>query len=229
MFDLLNDVFEIETGAVIAFDGSMEHFVGDQFLANWGAPQDEPDASDRDKLAGAIIIEKLDALHSGLPPDVIDLFGYGLAIHRGKALIGNKGSRLRLDYGILGDIVNGAARIESLTKLYGVRQIITREVFDCVTNKPQCRFLDRVRVKGKSKPLELYEVLIDPAPDCLALRDRYERAWTLYERGDFQQALDAFGGFKETDRASQLLWKRCEELIATPPTSWSGAYQLAEK
>jgi adenylate cyclase len=229
MFDLLNDVFEIETGAVISFDGSMEHFVGDQFLAYWGAPRDQPDASDRAMQAGAMIIKKLDALHASLPDDVIELFGYGLAIHRGKALIGNKGSRLRLDYGILGDIVNGAARVESLTKLYGVRQIITREVLDCIANKPECRFLDRVRVKGKTKPLELYEVLINTARERLALRDCYEKAWMLYERGDFPLALSAFAGIKETDRASQLLWKRCEELIAASPSSWDGAYQLAEK
>ncbi len=229
MFDLLNDVFEIQTGAVIALDGSMEHFVGDQFLAYWGAPWDQPDASDRAMNASAIIIRQLDALQANLPADVIDLFGYGLAIHRGKALIGNKGSRLRLDYGILGDIVNGAARVESLTKLYGVRQIITREVLDCVANKPECRFLDRVRVKGKIKPLELYEVLTSPALERLALRDCYEKAWTLYERGDFLQALGVFAGLRETDRASQLLWKRCEELIASSPSSWDGAYQLAEK
>ncbi len=119
--------------------------------------------------------------------------------------------------------------VESLTKLYGVRQIITREVFECIAKKPECRFLDRVRVKGKSKPLELYEVLIDPSPDRLALRDRYVRAWTFYERGDFRPARDAFGEIKETDRASQLLWKRCEDLMSTSPSSWDGAYQLAEK
>ena len=229
MFDLLNDVFEIETGAVLGLDGSMEHFVGDQFLAYWGAPRDQPDAPDRAMQASAIIIRQLDALHASLPPDVIDLFGYGLAIHRGKALIGNKGSRLRLDYGILGDIVNGAARVESLTKLYGVRQIITREVLDCLANKPHCRLLDRVRVKGKSEPLELYEVLTTSLPERLALRDCYEKAWMLYERGDFPQALGAFAGLKETDRASQLLWKRCAELMAASPSSWDGAYQLEEK
>ncbi len=125
--------------------------------------------------------------------------------------------------------MNGAARVESLTKLYGVRQIITREVLDCVANKPECRFLDRVRVKGKIKPLELYEVLTSPALERLALRDCYEKAWTLYERGDFLQALGVFAGLRETDRASQLLWKRCEELIASSPSSWDGAYQLAEK
>ena len=113
MFDLLNDIFQVETQAVIAVDGSMEHFVGDQFLAYWGAPQEQPDAADRALEAAANIISGLDALHATLEPAVKDLFGFGVAIHCGKALFGNKGARVRLDYGILGDIVNGAARIES--------------------------------------------------------------------------------------------------------------------
>jgi len=141
MFDLLNDIFEVETQAVIALDGSMEHFVGDQFLAYWGAPQEQLDAADRALETASRIIRGLDALHGNLEPGVKELFGYGVALHCGKALFGNKGARARLDYGILGDIVNGAARIESLTKYYGVRQIVTREVMEKALKKPPARFL----------------------------------------------------------------------------------------
>lgn len=66
IFDLLNDVFEVETRAVIDTDGSMEHFVGDQFVAYWGAPQDQPDAADLALAAGERIIRELDALHATL-------------------------------------------------------------------------------------------------------------------------------------------------------------------
>jgi adenylate cyclase len=231
MFDLLNDIFEVETRAVIAVDGSMEHFVGDQFLAYWGAPQEQPDAADRALDAAAKIISGLDDLHATLEPAVKDLFGFGVAIHCGKALFGNKGARVRLDYGILGDIVNGAARIESLTKHYGVRMIITREVVDKAkaVKKPPIRFLDRIRVKGKIKPLEMFEVLIEPTEKKMELVKIYERAWRKYEGGEFAEAAAMLDELKDSDKPSRVLAERCRELIASPPLNWDGGYQFKEK
>ena len=229
MFDLLNDIFQVETQAVIAVDGSMEHFVGDQFLAYWGAPQEQSDAADRALAAAANIISGLDALHATLEPAVKDLFGFGVAIHCGKALFGNKGARVRLDYGILGDIVNGAARIESLTKYYGVRMIITREVIEKAAKKPPARFLDRIRVKGKTKPLEMFEVLIEPTQKKLELVKVYESAWRKYEGGEFAEAASMFDELKESDKPSRVLADRCYEMIASPPLNWDGAYQFKEK
>ena len=229
MFDLLNEIFEVETQAAIGLDGSMEHFVGDQFLAYWGAPQEQPDAADRALEAAAIIIRRLDALHATLEPGVKELFGFGVALHTGKALFGNKGARIRLDYGILGDIVNAAARIESLTKYYGVRQIITREVIERATKKPAARFLDRIRVKGKSEPLELFEVLIAPTDQKFAAARRYEEAWQRYARGEFSEAAAVFHELKAHDKPSAVLAERCSELIASPPSAWDGGYQLKEK
>ncbi|HME05630.1 MAG TPA: adenylate/guanylate cyclase domain-containing protein, partial [Bryobacteraceae bacterium] len=75
MFDLLNEIFEVETKAVIESDGSMEHFVGDQFLAYWGAPQEQPDAADRALQSAERIINGLDKLHATLEPAVKELFG----------------------------------------------------------------------------------------------------------------------------------------------------------
>jgi len=232
MFDLLNDIFEVATRAVIAVDGSMEHFVGDQFLAYWGAPQEQPDAADRALEAAANIIRTLDALHETLEPGVKELFGYGVAIHCGKALFGNKGARVRLDYGILGDIVNGAARIESLTKYYGVREIITRKVMEKAAKKPPARFLDRIRVKGKTNPIEMFDVLIEPTEQKMVLVQGYENAWRKYERGDFAEAASLFDELKECDQPSRVLADRCRELIASPPrppSNWDGGYQFREK
>jgi len=229
MFDLLNQVFEVQTQAVIALDGSMEHFVGDQFLAYWGAPQDQPDAADRALLAAANIIRGLDSLHKTLEPAVKALFGVGVAIHRGNALFGNKGAKARLDYGILGDIVNVAARIESLTKYYGVRQIVTREVIEKTTTPPPLRFLDKIRVKGSTKPVELFEVLVESTEQKTAVVQRYEEAWAKYSAGRFHEALSTFDELKECDHPSLVLAARCRELLASPPSNWDGAYQLKEK
>jgi adenylate cyclase len=229
IFDLLNDVFEVETRAVIDTDGSMEHFVGDQFVGYWGAPQVQPDAADLALAAGARIIRELDALHETLEPGVKELFGFGLAIHRGKALFGNKGARVRLDYGILGDIINGCARIESLTKTYGVRQIITREVLDKATSKPPVRYLDKIRVKGKKEPMEMFEVLINPTDERFAIVKAYEDAWRKYEAGAFAEAAAMFDKLQDRDKPSHVLYDRCKGFEQEPPPDWKGVFEFKEK
>jgi adenylate cyclase len=229
IFELLNDVFEVETRAVLDLDGSMEHFVGDQFLAYWGAPRAQPDAADRALEAAERIIAGLAELEQKLEPEIRELFGYGVAIHTGKAVFGNKGSARRLDYGILGDIVNGAARIESLTKVYGVREIVTPAVLERAARKPATRFLDRIRVKGKSDALEIHEVLRNPGPEALERARDYEQGWHRYAAGDFHAACEIFERLAPADGPSRLLLKRCGELLATPPAAWDGMYAFAEK
>jgi class 3 adenylate cyclase/CHASE2 domain-containing sensor protein len=231
IFNLMNRVFEIETRAVMSLEGSMEHFLGDQFLGYWGAPREQPDASDRAMQAGRMIIEGLEELRLSLSPELAALFGFGLAIHRGKALVGNKGSRFRFDYGILGDIVNTTARAESLTKLYGVRWIVTREVIETQTLAPPHRFLDRVRVKGRANSVDLIEVPVKPNGDWVAICRKYQAAWLDYGAGRFADALIGFGNLDRDhgDRPSHLMAERCSELIASPPEGWDGAYALKEK
>src|SRR4030095_11417492 len=127
MFDLLNRVFEAQTTAIMSEEGNLEHFLGDQFLSYWGAPQPQPGAADRAERAAIKLIEAMEKLRTTLPEPVAKLFGYGVALHSGRVLVGNKGSALRLDYGLVGDGVNEAARIESLTKYYGARLLISRD------------------------------------------------------------------------------------------------------
>jgi adenylate cyclase len=230
VFDLMNKVFEIETRAVIATDGSMEHFLGDQFLGYWGAPREQPDACERAMKAGRLIIEGLDELHRSLPAELAPSFGFGLAIHKGKALVGNKGSRFRFDYGILGDIVNTAARAESLTKLYGVRWIVTPAVLGAQSRQAH-RFLDRVRVKGRSNSVELLEVPVNPKDTWPAIASGYRNAWLDYQAGRFAEALLQFEKLAVAtgDPPSKVLAERCREFIAAPPAGWDGAYTLREK
>ena len=80
----------------MAEDGSMEHFLGDQFLSYWGAPDPQPDAADRAFRAALSLIEGMEGVRVTLDPKLKTLFHYGVALHSGTALIGNKGSAQRL-------------------------------------------------------------------------------------------------------------------------------------
>src|SRR5204863_4342307 len=130
MLELLNRIFTVENGAVFAEDGSLENPVGDQFLAYWGAPEAQANASDRALRAALALIDGLESLRETLEPPTRELFGYGVALHAGQSLIANIGSSQFFHYGVIGDLINATARVESLTKYYGVVGLATREVHD---------------------------------------------------------------------------------------------------
>jgi adenylate cyclase len=232
MFALLNQIFEAQTRAILAEDGSMEHFLGDQFLSYWGAPNPQPDAADRAFRAALALITAMEEVRPKLDPKVQSIFGYGVALHSGMALSGNKGSAQRLDYGLVGDLVNAAARVESLTKHYGVLFLITRETYAQLSAPPVTRVIDKAIAKGTSLPLELLEVRHMLSPQNFEqIAERYSRAFSEYEQGNFNAAEQEFAALRdqENDRPSALMAERCRELRAEPPPGWNGVYELKTK
>lgn len=231
-FQLLNRVFEAQTGAIMSEEGNLEHFLGDQFLSYWGAPQKQPDAADRAERAAMKLIRAMEELRATLPPEIQNLFGYGVALHSGRVLIGNKGSALRLDYGLVGDAVNEAARVESLTKLYGVRILVTRDTFAQFSTQSTRRLVDRVIVKGKTEAVELFECENPCSPANYAeLCARYKVACDEYFFGRFSQARTQFEKLAQefSDGPSKTLAARCDELLAQPPESWNGVWKMESK
>jgi adenylate cyclase len=230
MLELLNRIFAIENSAVFAEDGSMEKPVGDQFLAYWGAPDPQPDAADQALRAALALIEGLHELSETFDAQTRQLFGYGVALHAGESLVGNIGSAQFFHYGPVGDLMNGTARVESLTKYYGVQAIATRAFCDRLGRPPEVRMLDRVIVKGKSVPLELYELQHKFGPKNFAeIAKSYSAAFALYEQGEFAEAERLFRLLSATDKPSQVLAERCSELSAHRPAEWNGVFAMAAK
>ena len=232
MFDLLNQVFEAQTGAIMGEEGNLEHFLGDQFLSYWGAPQKQADAADRANRAALKLISAMESLRAKLSPEVQKLFGYGVALHAGGVLVGNKGSALRLDYGLVGDTVNEAARVEALTKYYGARMLVTRDAFAQFSAQGPHRLLDRVVVKGKSEPVELFECENPCTPPNFAeICARYKNAFDEYHFGRFIEAQLLFAALDKefADGPSKTLSARCAVLIIHPPTNWNGIWKMDAK
>jgi adenylate cyclase len=232
MFELLNRVFEAQTTAIMGEEGNLEHFLGDQFLSYWGAPQAQPDAADRAERAAIKLITAMEQLRASLSPEVQKLFGYGVALHSGGVLVGNKGSALRLDYGLVGDTVNEAARIEALTKYYGVKLLISRDAFAQLSQQGARRLLDRVIVKGKTEPVELYECENPCTPtNYRELCRSYKTAYDEYHFGRFPEARSQFEKLtlEFNDGPSRVLAARCAELVANPPTAWHGIWKMDAK
>jgi adenylate cyclase len=174
----------------------------------------------------------MEDVRTNLEPKLKAIFGYGVALHSGTALIGNKGSAQRLDYGLVGDLINAAARVESLTKYYGVLFLLTREAYARLSDPPKVRLIDKAIVKGKSTPLELFEVKHSHSPEHFdEMLERYNAAFVEYERGEFASAGRMFAALRDerADKASAVMAERCQELALAPPKDWNGTYHLTTK
>jgi class 3 adenylate cyclase len=230
MLNLLNRIFTVENAAVFAEDGSVEKPVGDQFLAYWGAPDPQTDAADRALRAAMKLIEGLHDLQETFDSQVRELFGYGLALHAGECLIANIGSAQFFHYGPVGDLINATARVESLTKHYGVLAFGTLEFYKRLSHPPAVRMIDRVVVKGKNAPLELYELRHRFSPaNFHEIATKYAEAFVLYEEGKFDDAERIFRALADFDKPSKVLAARCAELCIHPPTDWHGVFALSTK
>jgi adenylate cyclase len=232
MFELLNRVFEAQTKSIMSEEGNLEHFLGDQFLSYWGAPQPQPDAADRAGRAAIKLITAMENLRPTLSPEVQKLFGYGVALHSGGVLVGNKGSAQRLDYGLVGDTVNEAARVEALTKFYGVKLLVTSDTFAQFSTQGAHRLVDRVIVKGKSEPVELFECQNPCTPLNYAnICACYKTAFDEYVSGQFASAQNKFDALVRefSDGPSKTLASRCAELISHPPANWHGIWKMDAK
>ncbi|MEY5026175.1 MAG: hypothetical protein RLZZ244_1703, partial [Verrucomicrobiota bacterium] len=230
MLALLNRVFAVENSAVFAEEGSLEKPVGDQFLAYWGAPDPQADAAERALRAARKLIEGMADLQASLSPQVRDLFGYGLAIHTGQSLLANIGSAQFFHYGVVGDLINATARMESLTKVYGVRALISRETLEKMGTSVESRLLDVVILKGKSVPMELHEVShCENGAAFSRLKPLYEKGFRIYQEGRFAEALQEFAPLAQEDGPSRLMADRCERFLLHPPREWRGVFKFDSK
>lgn len=232
MFKLLNQIFEAQTDAIMDNEGQLEHFLGDQFLSYWGAPYDQPDGPNQSLQAARELIKGMEKVKEIQEPEVKAIFGYGVALHCGFALVGNKGSEKKMEYGLVGDTINEAARIEALTKYYGAQLLVSQEIFTQLTQPGRHRLIDRVIVKGKSEPVVLYELEQSKSPDNFdAIIASFNSGFADYSDGKFEEAKAKFQKLidEHDDGPSKAMLSRCEHLIANPDPDWKGVWKMESK
>jgi len=156
---LLNDYLTEMTSIIIKNQGLVDKFMGDAIMAFWGAPLDQPDHAEMACLSSLEMMDKLRELQKKWKKEGIPSFDIGIGINSGDAIVGNMGSSNRFDYTAMGDNVNLASRLEGLNKTYGTNIIISRNTYNIVKDKFKTRKLDTVKVKGKEKPIVIYELL----------------------------------------------------------------------
>lgn len=236
--NVMNRLLTPVTKAIHANLGTIDKYMGDAVMAFWGAPlHDEQHALHA--LQGAIAMQNaLAEINQEFVQEGMQSLAMGIGVHTGLMNVGNMGSEFRMAYTVLGDNVNLGARLESLTKNYGVDTLISEVTYNITAPAGLflCRKVDYVRVKGRDAPIRIYQLLdsLEQATaDDKQKASSSDSAIALYEQRLFSEALEAFSAHLSQwphDMLAQLYQARCQEYIDTPPPdNWDGVFTHHEK
>jgi adenylate cyclase len=156
--NVLNQFFTEMVGIVERHGGMLNKFLGDGFMAMFGATEVEADHAERAVRAGRQMIQQLDDLNAQLGSQGYEPLGIGVGIHTGPAIVGSIGSPQRMEYTAVGDTVNVASRVESLTKVVGECLLVTEATRSAISGGFVVEKMPSQTVKGKSDPLVVYAV-----------------------------------------------------------------------
>lgn len=228
---LLNSYFTPMTACVIARGGTLDKFIGDALMAFWNAPLIVERHQEKAVLAALDMQKKLEKLRPQFNRDFGVEIRIGAGIHSGLVQVGNMGSADLLNYTCIGDNVNLASRLEGLCKRYGVGIVVSSAVVEKCEGM-HFRPLDRIRVKGSSRPLDIFTPLNPDESADEQLEIRWKEALEAYFGGDFAAAAFTFEqlmGIEELKTAALLFIDRCRQLQADRPNAWDGVWTYATK
>jgi adenylate cyclase len=234
---LLNEYFERMVDVVLSHRGVLDKFIGDAVMALFGVPfNGEHDADDAVRVANTMFVAlrelNVERGRRGRAP--LDI---GVGIATGVVVVGNIGSTRRMEYTAIGDPVNLASRLESATKFYGAKILISESTRAELAGKALLREIDRLRVQGKREPVAIYEAMDhlgeDSFPNLTTAVERYGEGIRHYRARQFKDALACFKEvlvLNPADKPSRLYVERAEHFIATPPPAdWDGVWTMTSK
>ncbi|HTT07308.1 MAG TPA: adenylate/guanylate cyclase domain-containing protein [Gammaproteobacteria bacterium] len=233
--ELMNEVLTPMTHVIHEHRGTIDKYMGDAIMAFWGAPVPDHDHARHALLAALRMIQKLDSVNAGFKQRGWPVIKVGIGINTGTMTVGNMGSEFRMAYTVMGDSVNLGSRLEGLTKTYGV-DVIVSESTKAAVPELAYRELDMVRVKGKDKPVSIYEPLGSAADVSKILRDEldiYKQALKYYRTQQWDMAELQFLNLAKSSarpRLYQMYAERVAEFRRNPPgKDWDGVYTHTTK
>ncbi|MCG6892195.1 MAG: adenylate/guanylate cyclase domain-containing protein, partial [Desulfobacteraceae bacterium] len=281
LVELLNEYLTAMTDILIEESGTLDKYEGDAIIAFFGAPMDLPDHEFRACRVAVKMQKRLGELREkwkeekvpegaanpnrrnvpieqwelgGRWPRIVHNMRMRIGINTGEIVVGNMGSSMRMNYTMMGDPVNLAARLESAAKQYGVYTLISEYTLDVefldddgesrrVMDLVEVRYLDRITVVGRSEPVRIYELFGmkgDPSEEEYELLRIFDEGMQHYLRMEWEPALERFSEAYSLERypyemttPSEVFIQRCRTFRNEPPVppgeTWDGVYRLKEK
>ena len=233
---LLNEYFEIMVECITEQGGMLDKFIGDAIMAAFGLPIAHEDDEDRGVKAGINMISRLWSWNDQREKDGKPPLDMGLGLNTDKIVAGNIGSQKRMDYTMIGDGVNLAARLESACKQYSARILISDYTYKKLKGTYRIRYIDDVVVKGKIEPVGVHEVLDfhndKTFPNLMDVVNYFNEGRNFYKKGDFERAIKSFEDCLKAntnDGLSKTYIQRCKSLIAEKPKNWDGIWVMKSK
>ncbi len=233
----LNEYFSIMVECISSQGGMLDKFIGDAIMAAFGIPAPHDDDEDRAVRAAIGMITNLrdwNQERAAMGRKPVDM---GIGLNTDSVVSGNIGSPKRMDFTIIGDGVNLAARLESACKQYKARILISENTAVKLKNSYRMRGIDLVVVKGKTQPVEVLEVLDyhteETFPNLMEVVGFFKHGIDRYRAGQWDKAIAAFREALKAnpdDYLSQMYIERCEVLKTTQPEGpWDGIWVMKEK
>ncbi len=229
---LMEPFFSAASAAIIQNGGTIDKFIGDAVMAFWGAPRKDANHAVHACRAALDLVAAVDA--SGIKDEAGNPLRVRIGLNSGDALVGNIGSKERLNYTAIGDVVNVASRLEGANKDYGTLILIGPETRRQAADAIVVRELDTVAVFGRAEELVIYELIAmqDEIKGSLVWIRLYEQGLRHYRAKQFERAISAFEAAdlaRNGDPASVAMAARAKSLLDKPPTEDWRAVSRAQK
>lgn len=233
----LNEYLSAMTDIVLEYGGYLDKYEGDAVVAVFGVPVDQTDHAERACLAALDMQKVLVDLRKKWSMEKRPSFEARIGLNTGEMIAGNIGGKNRFDYTVIGDPVNLASRLEGANKMYGTKIMIGEETYGQAKDKIMARELDFLRVKGKSRPVRVYE-LVGRRGDrfdenLVTAFTHFARGLELYRLQEWQKAIAEFRrvlALNSNDGPAKEFLRRCDIFMQAPrPPDWDGVFEMRTK
>jgi adenylate cyclase len=229
--EMLNHYLDLQSSIILANEGDVDKFVGDEVMAMFEGP-----AKERNACAASLAIRKTMAEEKALAiAEKQNVVSIGIGINSGPVVFGSVGAKDRMDFTSIGDTVNLAARLEGANKTYGTKTLVTEAVYEKVKEQYLCREIDMLTVKGKKQPARIYEIIQERERANARLVEMcrlFEEGLAAYRARHWVKAGKAFTVLRDkmSDAPSAVFLQRIEVFKASPPPEgWDGVFAMTVK
>ncbi|MCS7052957.1 MAG: adenylate/guanylate cyclase domain-containing protein [Ignavibacterium sp.] len=237
LVEFMNDYFDKMSEIIFINNGTLDKFEGDAIMAFWNAPINDPNHTTNALKSALEMRSQTEKINQVWKEKLNFHIKTRIGINTGEAIVGNMGSNKKFDFTVMGDNVNISARLEAINKFYGTDIIVSENTMIDNNDKFLFRELDYLIVKGKSKPIKIYELigLIDDNFNNTwkTIIPEFENALKFYRQRKFKEAKEIFEKIlkiKPDDKPTSLYIQRCDSFIQNPPDeSWEGISEVLIK